>query len=74
MTSPIRTNGVLTSVPTSAGDEATKNATTAVIARPPHIQPYTDRRKAETRSSAEKGVENAVSGVIGYCATVSSLV
>ena len=35
-----------------SGDCATKYATSAVIARPAAIQPYTERRKAVTRSSA----------------------
>ena len=58
---PIITKGVLTSVSTMAGDEATKNATIAVIASPAHIQPYTDRRNAEIRSSAENGVVKTLS-------------
>jgi hypothetical protein len=36
------------------------------MARPAHIQPYTDRRKLVTRSSAAIGVVNTAPGVIGY--------
>src|SRR4051812_17019394 len=56
-----------------AGDEATKNATIAVIASPAHIQPYTERRNAEIRSSAENGVVKTLSWVVGYCGTGGSL-
>jgi hypothetical protein len=52
--------------PASVGDEATYKAATAVMASPAHIQPYTARRKAETRSTAGSGVLNAESGVVSY--------
>ena len=39
MTRPIIRNGVRTRVYASPGVEATKNATSAVIASPAHIQP-----------------------------------
>ena len=40
------------------------DAVTAVIASPPHIQAYTARRNAVTRSSTGHAAPNGASGVI----------
>src|ERR1041385_1268069 len=61
-------------VRTSAGDPATAQAVTAVMARPPAIQPYTARRKVATRSAAWAGTagEERASGPMSWRSIVCS--
>ncbi len=61
---PQNSSRLVATANTNAGDEAMTEAVRAVIARPPHIHPYTERRNALTRSSAGSDALNGRSGVI----------
>src|SRR5580693_5379354 len=58
---------------TTAGEAAMNDAVSAVIARPPHIHPYTDRRNVVIRSSTGRDALKGVSGVISNGAMSDSL-
>src|ERR1700676_3631820 len=59
---------------TTAGEAAMNDPVSAVMARPPHIHPYTARRNVVTRSSTERDALKGVSGVISKGAISDSLV